>query len=79
MSEGVKEITSSALKLPRRSRALIADLLLDSLDEDSGESYEEEWLNMVRARDAELMDGASEPVNHENVIAAVRQAVQCSK
>ena len=79
MDKSVKDITSSALNLPRRSRALIADLLLDSLDEGAAESYETEWLEVARNRDTELTEGTIASTSHEKVMAAAREAVRCSK
>ena len=79
MDINVKEITVSALKLPRRSRALIADVLLDSLEEDAAESYQEEWLEVARNRDTEMAEGATASIDHDQVVSAVRKAVRCSK
>lgn len=79
MEQSVKDISSLALKLSRRSRALLADLLLDSLEEGRVESYEEDWLEVARARDAELTEGTVEPMKHEEVMDAAREAIKCSK
>ena len=79
MSHNIKDISSLALKLPRRSRALLADLLLDSLEEGPVESYEEDWLKVARARDAELTEGTVQTINHEELMDAARKAIKCSK
>ncbi len=79
MDKNVKDITSSALKLPRRSRALIADLLLDSLEEGAAESYEAEWLEVARNRDSEITEGTIESTSHEKIMAEAREALRCSK
>mgnify|MGYP000600796408 CR=1 FL=1 len=79
MSTNVKDITSSALKLPRRSRALIADLLLDSLEEGAAKSYEEEWIEVARNRDTELTESTIESTDHEKIMTAAREAVRCSR
>jgi hypothetical protein len=79
MGSNVRDVASDALRLPRRSRALLADLLLDSLDEGSAESHEEAWLKVAQSRDAELSDGTAQPVGHEQVMRVARESIKCSK
>ncbi|MCC5850886.1 MAG: addiction module protein [Verrucomicrobia bacterium] len=67
-----------ALGLPTRSRALLADLLLDSLDEGSLESNEAAWFELAKRRDAELDKGTVGTKNHAEVMAAAREAVRCA-
>ncbi len=78
MSVTVKDISSLALGLPVRSRAILADLLLDSLDEGETVSYEAAWLDVAKQRDAELTDGVAEVREHGEVMAAAREAIRCA-
>ncbi|OGV65759.1 MAG: hypothetical protein A3K19_25720 [Lentisphaerae bacterium RIFOXYB12_FULL_65_16] len=79
MSVSVKELSSLALGLPTRSRAILADLLLDSLDEGATETYEAAWLELARQRDAELTDGSGRTKSHEEIMTAAREAVRCAR
>lgn len=79
MTISVKDLSSMVLDLPTRSRAMLADLLLDSLDEGSSESYETAWLELARRRDAEMSEGAAATMSHEEVMASARKAVKCAR
>jgi hypothetical protein len=79
MSVSVKELSSLALGLPTRSRAMLADLLLDSLDEGATETYEAAWLELARQRDVELADGSGGKKSHDEIMAAAREAVRCAR
>lgn len=77
MDVTIRELSGLALGLPIRSRAILADLLLDSLDESSPESYERAWLELSKRRDVELDEGSVESKDHTGVMAAAREAVRC--
>jgi len=79
MNASVKDVTSQALTLPRRSRALLADLLLDSLDEGPSADFEREWVELAKKRDVEISEGRVECRSHEEVLARAREAVRCSR
>lgn len=79
MSISVRELLGLALGLPERSRAMLADLLLDSLDEGSPESYETAWLELAKQRDAQLCAGSAPSRSHEDVMVAAREAVRCAR
>jgi len=78
MSISVRELSGLALGLPERSRAMLADLLLDSLDEGTPESYETAWLELAKQRDAQLSDGSAQSRSHAEVMASAREAVRCA-
>ncbi|HUT01223.1 MAG TPA: addiction module protein [Phycisphaerae bacterium] len=46
----VEELESQAMKLSARQRALLAEHLLASLEEDEGADVEAAWLNEARKR-----------------------------
>lgn len=79
MTTNVKELSRLALGLPERSRAMLADLLLDSLDEGSVESYDEAWLEVAAKRDGELENGSARPVDHREIVESARRAVRCAR
>jgi hypothetical protein len=79
MSISVRELSGLALGLPERSRAMLADLLLDSLDEGTPESYETAWLELAKRRDAQLSDGSAQSRTHREVMASAREAVRCAR
>jgi len=79
MTANVKELSTLALGLPTRSRAVLADLLLDSLDEGSTESFDAAWLTLARDRDAELDASTAASKSHADVMAAARKAVRCAE
>lgn len=78
MAISVRDLSTMALGLPTRSRAVLADLLLDSLDEGPAESYERAWLDMAKARDAEMDRDPSTCKSHEEIMDAARKAVECA-
>jgi hypothetical protein len=79
MSVSVRELSSLALGLPERSRAMLADLLLDSLDDGAPESYDVAWLELAKQRDAQLSDGSAQSRSHGEVMASAREAVRCAR
>ena len=78
MSTNVKEISTLVLGLPVRSRALLADLLLDSLDEGTAEANEHAWIEVARQRDREITAGRVDGKTHEQVMGAARKALRCA-
>jgi hypothetical protein len=78
MNTTVHEISTLVLGLPVRSRALLADLLLDSLDEGTADANENAWLELARQRDKEITAGRVECKSHTQIMIAARKALQCS-
>lgn len=79
MTASVKEISTMALGLPLRSRALLADMLLDSLDETVAGANETAWLEVARRRDQEIADGRVRCRTHDQVMTAARKSLRCVK
>ena len=67
----VDELTAEILKLPRDVRARLAEVLIDSLDEES--SIENAWIEEAEQRYERYATGdrRTEPVQH--VLAKIRQ------
>jgi len=68
-----KQIIEEALSLPRESRALLAEKLLESLD--IGEDFElsPAWREEIQRRCRELDSGEVKPVPAEEVFKKVRE------
>jgi hypothetical protein len=58
---------------------MLADLLLDSLDDGSVESHEAAWLELAAKRDGELDAGTAQPLSHQEIMDAARNAVRCAR
>ena len=68
MDTNACEILKQALSLPSEARAALADYLLDSLGTNEDEYAQQEWLDEIRKRIAELDSGAA----HASAWAEVR-------
>ena len=79
MNDSMKQITSTVLTLPRKSRALLADLLLDSLDDSPATGSEDAWLELAKKRDKEISDSKISYKTHEEILSSAREAIRCSK
>ena len=79
MSPHVRHLATQALALPRRSRALLADVLLDSLDDEPTGDFEREWAEVAKRRDREISEGRVQCRSHEDVMASAREALRCSE
>jgi putative addiction module component (TIGR02574 family) len=51
-------ILDEILRLPRESRAMLAEKLLESLDYEEGFAVSPEWMDEIRRRCREIDDGA---------------------
>ena len=64
------ELEAEVLKLPRHERARLAELLIDSLDEE--DEISKAWADEAERRYEELRSGAVESVRAEDVFARIR-------
>lgn len=60
-------IIEDALHLPRESRALLAEKLLESLDYEEGFEISPEWTEEIRRRCREIDEGTAALVSSEQV------------
>jgi putative addiction module component (TIGR02574 family) len=67
MSTPVIELFRRASDLPESDRALLAGLLIESLDAEPDEDVEQAWLAEVERRVAELESGSVQTVPWEEV------------
>jgi putative addiction module component (TIGR02574 family) len=64
-----KELLTQALQLPRPTRALLAEKLLESLDETDTFPVSAEWRAEIRRRGDELDRGVAELIVADQVFA----------
>ncbi len=80
MQVRAKDITISALALPQKSRALLAGILLDTLDKVAEPiDNEHAWIKEVKRRDKEMNSGKSAGKSHKEVMKAAYEAIGCKK
>jgi len=80
MQATAKSITSSALTLPQKSRALLADILLDTLDKVVEPiDNEHAWIKEAKRRDKDMDSGKSSSQSHKEVMKAAYEAIGCKR
>jgi N-6 DNA Methylase/Putative addiction module component len=78
MSE-FEELTTRALALPAKSRAELAELLIQSLEEEDDQDLTAAWLVEIYRRDQEIRAGASVTKPAAQVLREARQHLRCLK
>jgi hypothetical protein len=80
MQTTIKSITTNALTLPQKSRALLANILLDTLDK-AVEPIDNDhaWIKEAKRRDKEMNSGKSSCKSHKEVMNAAYEAIGCKK
>jgi putative addiction module component (TIGR02574 family) len=76
----IAELTAQAIALPPAERAIIAQKLWESLEEEHAEIspvVETEAVAEAIRRDKELTDGVVEGIPHEEVMKNARRSIQC--
>lgn len=76
MTQAAHSILKDALSLTENDRALLAGVLLESLESDHDEDVEQAWVAEVSRRVAELDAGAMETLPLETVIAQLKQRIR---
>jgi putative addiction module component (TIGR02574 family) len=76
MSE-IEEVTTRALALPAKSRAELAELLIQSLEEVDAPDLKAAWLVEIHRRDQEIRSGASVTKPADQVLREAREHLRC--
>jgi len=76
MSTVPKRLESEVMKLPLRSRARLAEILIASLDDDLEASVEDAWIVEAHRRDAELRSAKVKARAAEKVFKRARAALR---
>lgn len=74
-----KEVSTKAMSLPTESRAELAEILIQSLDEKENEEVKFAWLAEIRRRDQEIRAGASVTKPADQVLREARERLRCMK
>ena len=72
MSTNFDEILSAALSLSPGARAMLADHLLESLDDETQKRIDAMWAEEAERRDKEIEDGVVTPIPGEEVMSRLR-------
>jgi len=74
-----KEVSTMAMSLPTESKAELAEILIQSLDEKENEEVKFAWLAEIRRRDQEIRAGASVTKPADQVLREARERLRCMK
>ena len=73
----IEDITETALSLPIADRAVLADRLIESLDErEDSVAAREAWITEIRRRVAEVKSGKAVLIDGEVGLAQVRASIR---
>ena len=76
MATTVEELAAQALKLPGESRALLADMLIESLDGEALGHVERLWVEEAKRRRDDVRAGRVQTVPGDEARRKVRDAVR---
>ena len=76
MSE-LEELTTRAMALPVESRAELAELLIQSLDEQDLREIKSAWLAEIQRRDQEIRAGVAVTRPADQVLREAREQLRC--
>lgn len=76
MAKQLDDVASEALKMPRESRAKLAEALAESLGGDSPGDIDQAWSAEIRRRLDDLRSGRTKPVPWSQVRRRIRAALR---
>ena len=76
MSE-FEELTTKAMALPAEHRAELAELLIQSLEEQDAREIKSAWLAEIRRRDQEIRAGVAVTRPADQVLREAREHLRC--
>lgn len=74
-----EEITTLVMALPAQRRAELAEILIQSLEEDDDLPVKSAWLAEIHQRDQEIRSGAAVTRPAEQVLREARDRLRCRK
>ncbi len=74
----IDQLTAEAMALPPKERVALAHALLDSADAEEEIELDPAFRAELRRRCEELDSGKVKGIPHEEVMEAVRRAIQCA-
>ncbi len=75
----LEELTTKAMALPAESRAELAELLIQSLEEMDDKDIKSAWLAEIQRRDREIRAGAAVTKTAEQVLREARAQLRWTK
>jgi len=75
MTQAAHLVLQNALSLDEKDRALLAAVLLESLESDQDEGVEDAWLLEVQRRVAELDSGGTKTIPLETAMSQLRKRI----
>jgi len=72
MASSYDDIITAALALPPGSRAMLADMLLESLDSPDQKRLDELWVEEAERRAKEVDEGIVETIDLDNFLRSLR-------
>ncbi len=73
----ISNATAEVLAMPTKSRAILADLLLDSLNDVDTQNYDKIWIDEAQRRDKEMSDNKPVCKSHEEVMQRAKEELMC--
>lgn len=72
----IAEVTAEVLSFPSKSRAILADVLLDSLNDVEVKNYDKIWLAEAKRRDKEITEKKLICKTHTEVLQRAREVIR---
>ena len=79
MVTDLEKLKTELMALPSESPAMLAQTLLESLDDQVDPNAEALWLQEIRRRDSEIRNGTAKTKPAEQVLQEARDRLRCSK
>ena len=74
-----EEVSTKAMALPAGSRAELAEMLIQSLEEKEDEEIKSAWLAEIHRRNQEIRAGTSVTKASDQVLREAREKLRCMK
>lgn len=72
----IEQLTEEIMSLPSASRALLVDMLVESLEFDSNATIQAVWVTEAKKRRDEIRDGSVQPIPGDEALAQVRRLLE---
>ncbi|UIE39272.1 addiction module protein [Leptodesmis sichuanensis] len=72
----IEQLTEEILSLPSASRALLVDMLVESLEFDTDAAIQAVWVTEAKKRRDEIRDGSVQPIPGDEALAQVRRLLE---
>src|SRR5258708_33311653 len=79
MAIDLEKLKTELMALPPESRAMLAQSLIESLDNEVDPDADALWFEEIRRRDSEIRSGTAKTKPAEQVLQEARDRLRCSK